>query len=359
MPGYQSWSPITGMDEWMTQQEKRVAHEERRPLVRTAADIMGPGLAPHATPVSDWNSEETRFNGIFYSEPDIGVQHSPDPASLWIGVSYATEDGRGYQQVWDDSDPVISYTRTFTTLGDSTEFTDWVLLATGGGGVGPPGPPGPPGGSSSVFDYRAKTPNTSGDPGAGNLQWNNTTQASATALLIDIFDAHGLDVTIGLITLVPGDIFYFQDIDNSTHFQKWKVLTVTDSTGYYTVGVSLVDSAGGNFANNTELAIQVLRTGMDEVIPWPTGSEPSLAGVPDGTLWVEYGTGATAGGIGFTFVQAVAASTWVIDHSLPIQPNVTTVDSTGRQVEGDVVYTDTDTITITFSAAFAGKAYLS
>lgn len=24
------------------------------------------------------------------------------------------------------------------------------------------------------------------------------------------------------------------------------------------------------------------------VVAWATGSEPSLAGVPDGTLWVEY-----------------------------------------------------------------------
>lgn len=27
---------------------------------------------------------------------------------------------------------------------------------------------------------------------------------------------------------------------------------------------------------------------QDGVVTWPTGSEPSLTGVPDGTLWVEY-----------------------------------------------------------------------
>lgn len=34
---------------------------------------------------------------------------------------------------------------------------------------------------------------------------------------------------------------------------------------------------------------EALAYGQTElVVTWPTGSEPSLAGVPDGTLWVEY-----------------------------------------------------------------------
>jgi hypothetical protein len=61
----------------------------------------------------------------------------------------------------------------------------------------------------------------------------------------------------------------------------------------------------------------------------------------------------------FTFVQGTAAATWVITHALPFRPNVVTVDSTGRQVEGDVVYTSATVVTVTFSAAFAGTAYLS
>ena len=99
--------------------------------------------------------------------------------------------------------------------------------------------------------------------------------------------------------------------------------------------------------------------GADEVVTFPTGSEPSLSGVADGTLWVEYGTVTSDPALGYTFVQGSPAASWVINHTLAFQPNVTVVDSSGRQVEGDVVYTDADTITVTFSSAFAGKAYLS
>jgi hypothetical protein len=67
-----------------------------------------------------------------------------------------------------------------------------------------------------------------------------------------------------------------------------------------------------------------------------------------------------AGGAGaYTHVQGTAAAVWTIDHGLSFLPNVAVVDSTGRAAEGDVVYTDADTVTITFSAAFSGKAYLS
>jgi hypothetical protein len=50
---------------------------------------------------------------------------------------------------------------------------------------------------------------------------------------------------------------------------------------------------------------------------------------------------------------------WTIDHNLNGYPNVTVVDSAGTQVEGDVDYTSAVQLTISFTAAFAGDAYLS
>ena len=57
--------------------------------------------------------------------------------------------------------------------------------------------------------------------------------------------------------------------------------------------------------------------------------------------------------------QGTAASTWNINHSLNCHPSVTIVDSSGNVVVGDVNYVDTSSLTITFSAAFAGVAYLN
>lgn len=63
--------------------------------------------------------------------------------------------------------------------------------------------------------------------------------------------------------------------------------------------------------------------------------------------------------LGYTHVQSSAAATWTVNHPLSFQPNVAVVDSSGSQIEGAVDYVDADTLTISFSAAFAGTAYLS
>lgn len=63
--------------------------------------------------------------------------------------------------------------------------------------------------------------------------------------------------------------------------------------------------------------------------------------------------------VSFRFVQGTASTTWAITHNLGYYPNVTVVDSTATVCEGDIVYTNANTITITFSQAISGVAYLS
>ena len=79
-----------------------------------------------------------------------------------------------------------------------------------------------------------------------------------------------------------------------------------------------------------------------------------------GAVWpVLLQPGGAAAAPGYTHVQASASATWTINHPLGFQPNVVVVDSAGEQVEGEVDYVDGDTITVKFSAAFSGTAYLS
>jgi len=58
-------------------------------------------------------------------------------------------------------------------------------------------------------------------------------------------------------------------------------------------------------------------------------------------------------------VQAVAATEWNIIHDLNCYPSVTVVDATKTEVIGDVSYTDLNSLTIRFTAAFSGEAYLN
>ena len=61
----------------------------------------------------------------------------------------------------------------------------------------------------------------------------------------------------------------------------------------------------------------------------------------------------------YVHTQSQPASTWVITHNLATKPNVVVVDNTGTQYFSDVVYTTDNTITLSFSVAFSGVAYLS
>lgn len=61
----------------------------------------------------------------------------------------------------------------------------------------------------------------------------------------------------------------------------------------------------------------------------------------------------------YTHTQSVPSATWTITHSLGRRPSVMIVDSSERIVYGDVSYDSDNQITVTFSAAFGGKAYLN
>ena len=57
--------------------------------------------------------------------------------------------------------------------------------------------------------------------------------------------------------------------------------------------------------------------------------------------------------------QPTPASTWTVVHNLDGYPNVAVVDSADSEVVGGVEYLDANTIELTFSGAFSGRAFLS
>ena len=61
----------------------------------------------------------------------------------------------------------------------------------------------------------------------------------------------------------------------------------------------------------------------------------------------------------YTHTQNIVSATWTINHNLNKKPSVTVVDSVDGVVYGDVNYTTLNSLTITFSGGFTGKAYLN
>lgn len=78
-----------------------------------------------------------------------------------------------------------------------------------------------------------------------------------------------------------------------------------------------------------------------------------------GSLRIENGMTPGSGDLTYIHDQQTAASVWTVTHNLGKYPSVTVVDSGGNVAVGDIAYTDNNSLTITFSAAFAGKAYIN
>jgi hypothetical protein len=57
--------------------------------------------------------------------------------------------------------------------------------------------------------------------------------------------------------------------------------------------------------------------------------------------------------------QSVPASSWTITHNLNKYPSVTIVDTANSEIIGEVVYNNSNTLILNFSASFSGKAFLN
>ena len=61
----------------------------------------------------------------------------------------------------------------------------------------------------------------------------------------------------------------------------------------------------------------------------------------------------------YIYTQASASLQWTVTHGLNRYPSVTVVDSSMREVEGDIQYLDGNNLVVAFSSPFSGMAYLN
>lgn len=125
---------------------------------------------------------------------------------------------------------------------------------------------------ATPLSYKAVTNNQAAtDPGAGKIKWNNSTQNAATQIYLDVITDDGIDLTNYMRNLVAGSSLYLQDRDDAGKYQRWMINLATDNTGWITLNVTLVNSLGGNLANNAQtiLVYSLPQTGAEA----PTAEE--------------------------------------------------------------------------------------
>lgn len=130
---------------------------------------------------------------------------------------------------------------------------------------------------------------------------------------------------------------------------------------YLTVSTVVISEPSGT-GSSTEVVVTNPPAPIASVTPSPvqltTKGEKGdrglqgLPGEPGGAI-------AGTGDLNYDHFQASGSDTWVIVHNLNKRPAVVVIDSGGNECEGSVSYDSANQITITFSAAFGGHAYLN
>ena len=150
--------------------------------------------------------------------------------------------------------------------------------------------------------------------------------ANITGIAISRYNRNGEDIT-PMIPLLLNQVIKITDIGTS------------ESLGYglYKVSSSTSLSAGGAYLLTLQQKGSASTVGNNIISISPFGTE----------------------GFEYVFNQNVAAATWTITHNLGRFPSVSTVDSAGSIINGAITYTSENVITVVFTSATSGKAYLN
>jgi hypothetical protein len=154
--------------------------------------------------------------------------------------------------------------------------------------------------------------------------------AATTTLLISKTAAGGGNIA-NFLALFNGKDIILAETKNINNFGRYKISSIAD----YVPDANFLEITLDVTASNGVFAI-------------------------DGYyIFSEFQNPSTSGDSSFTYTQGVAETTWNIQHNMGKFPSITVIDTANTVVTGQYTYIDNNNVTLNFSAAFAGKAYLN
>ena len=228
--------------------------------------------------------------------------------------TYLTDTNIQDGDKWIGTDTLTGKTRNFTPQGLADNFND-----TGKIGIG--------GQIPYIFSLQGSPNRLVGTMTFAAGGGDNTAFSAINALVLSKTTNGGVLVTEYLQYLEDGSIFIYQ-LNNPNNFGRYSLTSLTDRTGETTFfDATLVFVEGnGNLVGSERYGIVQAPSDVDKT---------------------------------FVFTQGTAASTWTVNHNLEKFPSVMVVDSANNVVIGDITYTNNNSLTVSFSSTFSGKAYIN
>lgn len=116
------WRPGVEGGDYFLHQKKQLEFADRRPVIRRASDLVGPGIASNAVRITDYNDLLATFNGYFSSAP--GANNAPNPSEAFVG--YVISDSElGGRQVFTGLESGVEFSRTFNRSPEDPETMGW------------------------------------------------------------------------------------------------------------------------------------------------------------------------------------------------------------------------------------------
>ena len=209
-----------------------------------------------------------------------------------------------------------------------------------------------------------------------------TVWSSITSIVISKKDLSGQVVSPFLEYLVDEQIM-FQDVAEKGSFGHYimRGYTQIGTTDFYTLTLEYLGGSGSismdhyytlvNFfmernIQNVVTSVDTSDTAFIDMTPTtPTSGNVqitaslSATGTPDNTTFLRGDNTWIKADKDFVFTQGTPSATWTIQHNMDKLPAVAAVNNNNMIVYGDVLYVDSNNLTITFSGGFSGKAYLN
>ncbi len=212
----------------------------------------------------------------------------------------------------------------------------------------------------------------------------NLTQFSdITSLNINVVDISGQN-TVGFLEYIVGTEILISEQDEISTFGHYNIDSYTQigTTTFYALNLTFIGGSGyiekkkiyntcsfvlSSEDNNTTYDLDSIQNGPNSDIRLiGSDSTTDIVTLEAGTNVTLTNTGSNIlidvvdmGDKNYVHDQPVASVTWTVQHNLDKFPSCTMVLSTGQQGYGDVNFIDENNLTITFSGAVSGKAYIN
>jgi hypothetical protein len=126
--GDQNWRTEVDASDYFGNQKKILAFNDRKPLIRRASDLVGPGIAATCVRLTDYNDLLATYNGFFSSAP--GANEAPEATDAYVGTVSGDAELGGVQ-TFTSLDTEIRYQRVFRRNPSDAAtiyWGDWVVI---------------------------------------------------------------------------------------------------------------------------------------------------------------------------------------------------------------------------------------